>query len=82
MPKENNIREIKPKPDKDIIAKLEELLEQAKTGDIQFLIYIVDRRNNLSTGEFGHYREESKVLGLIEVMKYRILKQMPWQDTT
>lgn len=82
MSEKNNIREIKPQPDKDIIEKLEELLEQAKSGDIQFIVYIVDRQNNLSTGEYGHYREETKIVGMMEVMKHRLLSKIPWKETT
>lgn len=60
---------MKKKPSPSAIECLTDLLEKAKSGDLQFLIYLVVVEDGTETGNAGRHHDRHTLIGYIESMK-------------
>lgn len=73
-----NIKEIAiNKPDKDVIERLEQLLEMAKTGELQSLCYAVSLPGYVTAnGWVGMNKNNMAMVGELEVLKRDVMDSL------
>lgn len=62
-------------PDADVVERLEEVLERARTGDISMVAIATVERGGDASWCFSYLSNTSAMLGAIERMKQRIIRK-------
>ena len=71
----DNLHEIKPEPNQDAIEYLEDLLERAKTGEIQgFAIAIAKSKGTTANGWSGIQNQCMSIIGELESLKVDLIR--------
>lgn len=67
------LAEVKPTVDEDSVAFLEEVLEEAKRGEIREVLIIgVERDGKIAS--WANFKDSEPIIAYIERLKYRMLK--------
>lgn len=62
-------------PDTDVVARLEEVLERAKSGDVSMVAIATVERDGAAQWCFSYLSNTSTMLGAIERMKHQIIQK-------
>lgn len=62
-------------PDADVVERLEEVLERARTGDISMVAIATVERSGMAQWCFSNLSNTSTMLGAVERMKHRIIQK-------
>lgn len=77
-----NVAELKPPPNADLIEALEDLLTQAKTGELQGLIYICSYNDSMVSHGWtlSTVRNHMRLLGAVSFLNNEMLTNEAFRD--